>query len=119
MTTQLKSFRFTNNAIGELPHPKGQAIYKDTQLTYLGVLVGVRCKSFFIQASSQGRPIRHSLGKFPYMSVEEARKKGMAVLAKIFNGENPNALRKSERELSKFTLACVTSHMPPLQACSE
>jgi integrase len=105
MTTQIKPFRFTNNAIGELPNQKKQIIYKDTKLTHLGLLVGVRSKSFFIQAHAQGRPIRHSIGKFPYLSVEGARKKGMAVLAKIFNGENPNTTRKAERELLKFTLA--------------
>ena len=77
----------------------------DKQLTHLGVLVGVRTKSFFIQASCHSRPIRHALGRFPYLTVEEARKRGMAVLSKIFDGENPNATRRTKQELSKFTLA--------------
>ena len=105
MTTQCEPFRFTNNAIDALTNQKEQVICKDTQLTHLGILVGARTKSFFIQASYQGRPIRHSLGKFPFMSVEEARKKGVKVLGEIFDGQNPNAARKAETELSKYTLA--------------
>ena len=80
MTTQCDPFRFTNTAIDALPNQKEQVIYKDSQLSQLGILVGMRTKSFFIQASYHGRPIRHSLGKFPFMSVEEARKKGVKVL---------------------------------------
>ena len=39
------------------------------------------------------------------MTVEEARKKGVKVLGEIFDGQNPNATRKAEIELSKYTLA--------------
>ena len=99
MTTQCVPFRFTNNAIDALINQKEQVICKDTQLTHLGILVGARTKSFFIQASDQGRPIRHSLGRFPFMSVEETRKKGVKVLGEIFDGQNPNVARRAEKSL--------------------
>ena len=38
MNTQAQPLRFTNSAIGEIPHTKAQVIYKDTQLNHLGLL---------------------------------------------------------------------------------
>jgi len=105
VTRQYKPIRFTNCALESLPNQRDQVIYKDTQLSQLGLLVGARTQSFFIQANYQCRQIRHSLGKFPYMAVEKTRRRGLKVLCKIFDGEDPNAARRTEIELSRFTLA--------------
>lgn len=105
MTKQYQPFQFTNTLIEDLPNQSNQVIYKDTQLSYLGILVGARTKSFFIQANYQGHQIRHSLGKFPYITVERARKKGLKVLGEIFDGHDPNAARRAEIKLSQLTLA--------------
>jgi hypothetical protein len=105
MTCQSKPFRFTNTSIESLPNNRDQVIYKDTQLAHLGILVSLRSKSFFVQATYQGRSTRHTIGKFPYITVDEARKKGTTILARIFNGDNPNDARRAERELQKLTLA--------------
>lgn len=44
-----------------------------------------------------GRPIRHTLGKYPDLAIERARKMANEKLAEIAKGSNPNDKRRAQR----------------------
>jgi integrase len=57
-------------------------------------------KSFQIRKRFNGNPVRLTIGKFPQMSIEQARKQAIESYAKFSIGENPNeekdAIRREE-----------------------
>lgn len=57
-------------------------------------------KSFLIYKKVKGKPIRHTLGRFPAMTVEQARLMGQKILAQMVSGVNPLQLKKAERSKS-------------------
>lgn len=79
--------------------------YHDTKVEGLVLVVqptGV--KSFQIyRRPKNGTPIRHTLGRFPDLSVERARQMAYDRLSEMAEGKNPNALRRA-KERSGITL---------------
>lgn len=59
-------------------------------------------KSFKVYRKLGETPIRVSLGKYPQMTVEEARQKAQKVIAEIISGKNPNAEKKKVRSEITF-----------------
>ena len=81
-----------------LPPKSGQLFLRDDEITGLALRVtsnGV--KSFVWEGRINGRTCRDTLGKFPDLSVVEARAKAFEYKAKIARGENPVGQRDSER----------------------
>ncbi len=82
--------------------------YHDTKVEGLVLVVqptGV--KSFQIyRRPKNGTPIRHTLGRFPDLSVERARQMAYDRLSEMAEGKNPNALRRA-KERSGVTLGEV------------
>ena len=61
----------------------------DNLLAHCGVRVqpsGVR--SYIVQTRVQGRMRKITLGRFPELSLDAARRKGVAVLARLWGGED-------------------------------
>ncbi len=82
---------FTKKAIEDLPTPEiGQrTYYKDTKVRGLEVMVTHSgAKSFKVYRKFKGRPVRVTLGKFPDLTVEKARKKAEAVNSDFADGVN-------------------------------
>ena len=64
-------------------HGKPQALFWDTDLKGFGLLVGRSAKSFVVQRSG-GR--RRTIGRYPVITVAQARQRALEVLAAIGNG---------------------------------
>jgi integrase len=96
-TTKLN---FTKITLESLPIPaKGkQNYYYDMKMRALAVRItssGVR--TFVIYRRINGIPERVTLGRFPDLSIEQARRKAEAINAAIAQGENPSDQRRAER----------------------
>ncbi|CAK0763722.1 Integrase family protein [Gammaproteobacteria bacterium] len=91
-------FSFTKTAIESLPVPPSgeRAIYHDTHKNAVGLQLRVTAtaKTFFMQKRVNGTPERVTLGRFPDMTIEQARKKAAEVNATIAKGESPIAAKR-------------------------
>ncbi|MGA7950759.1 MAG: tyrosine-type recombinase/integrase [Thiobacillaceae bacterium] len=102
-------FNFTKEALTSLPLPAGgqRAIYHDAKTTGLQLRVtstGVRTFSLYRRIKG-GQPARVTLGRFPEMTIEQARKLAARVNSEIEEGANPADVKrahKGEPTLSEF-----------------
>ena len=105
MSTSKKHVNFTKKMIELLPLPlKDKRLYLyDTKVQGLELMVTHQgAKSFKVYRKLGETPIRVSLGKYPQMTVEEARQKAQKVIAEIISGKNPNAEKKKVRSDLSF-----------------
>jgi hypothetical protein len=79
---------------------KGTELYVDTNLEGFGVRVGKKTKSFYVEKRVNGKPKRVTLGRFPVMSVEEARKLALDELSKMAKGIDP-AIQKQKEQMAQ------------------
>lgn len=97
-----KTFRFTKSRIDGLPPaPKGGRIeYRDSEVQ--GLILRVTAggvKTFSVSRKKQGEHFRVTLGRFPDLSVENARAMAIKALAEMsMTRKNPNDLRKQEEK---------------------
>jgi len=105
----MQTFNFTKDALNALPTPAtGQRVsYADAKTTGLQVRVtssGVKTFSIFRRIKG-GQPERVTLGRFPDMTIEQARKLSARVNSAIEEGANPAELKrahKGEPTLTEF-----------------
>lgn len=93
----METFKFTKAKIESLPPAeKGQVEYGDTVVNGLRVRVGTSgVKSFCISRKRSGKFIRATLGRFPDLSVDNARAKALELLGGVATtGQNPNAVKR-------------------------
>lgn len=91
---------FTKAALDALPLPANgkRSYYYDTKLRGLGVAVtGGGTKSLIVYRWVSGKPERVTLGRYPDLSLEQARRMAAEVNATIAKGENPNDKRRADR----------------------
>ena len=100
MTSRNRRSRLTVNAIAAAkPRAKEYTLWDGT-LAHFGVRVqpsGVR--SFIVQTRAQGRMRKITLGRFPEMGVEKARREAAALLARLWGGEAVAPPRKTRAPL--------------------
>ena len=93
-------FSFTKEKIADLPSPaKGRFTYHDQKMRGLQLRVsstGVKSFSVFRRVKG-GEAGRVTLGKFPAMTVEQARKEASKIIAEFENGANPAAAKRTVR----------------------
>lgn len=103
----METFKFTKAKIDSIPpSPKGcQLEYGDTVVNGLRLRVGASgIKSFCISRKRAGKFIRATLGRFPDLSIENARAKALELLGDVAaTGKNPNDARRVNA-MSKVTL---------------
>lgn len=96
----LHTIRFTVAALDRLESPtKGYVIYKDEKCIYLKLYVtagGV--KSFFVRTRINGKDERIVLGRFPVISIEQARKLAITNIAQASQGKHPLAKKRKQME---------------------
>lgn len=86
------------------PPASGYVLLWDSDLKGFGLRVTAGgARSFFVQKRIKGRDKRHTLGRWPALKPEQARKDATAWLGAIASGRDPVAERERER-LSKVTL---------------
>lgn len=95
---------FTKAAIENLPQPAaGWTYHYDTKVR--GLAIGVSftgAKSFVVYRKVQGRPERITLGRYPDLTIEQARGKAQAINAAIAHGENPADKKRAARKEMTF-----------------
>lgn len=102
-------FGFTKEALSGLPLPQAgkRAIYHDGKIRGLQVRItasGIKTFSVFRRIKG-GKPERITLGRFPDMTIEQARKLATRVNAEIEEGSNPADVKrahKGEPTLAEF-----------------
>ncbi|BEN27601.1 integrase [Serratia marcescens] len=94
----IQKFRFTKADIAALPKaPSGkQTEYADTIVNGLRIRVGATgVKAFCISRFRNKKFIRATLGRFPDLSVDNARAKALELLGDVATtGKNPNDVRR-------------------------
>lgn len=98
------TINFTKSALESIPIPDaGRVEYHDGRTAGLQVRVtqsGVKTFSVYKRVKG-GAPQRITLGRFPDLTVEQARKQAIAVLAEIAAGGNPADVKRAHKaELS-------------------
>lgn len=96
---------FTKAALTKAPNAaKGQKdYYRD--LREKGLVMAVTAagtKTFFLYKRIEGRPERLLLGRFPDLSIEQARKKAMEAKGAIAGGVNPQKEKRAIRDEMTF-----------------
>lgn len=93
--------RFTKEALLALPLPQGRErdVYLDTKCPALQLRVSAKgTKTFSVYRRLKGGPPeRTTLGKFPAMTVEQARAQATGVNATIEHGGSPGAVKRALR----------------------
>lgn len=104
----MEPFKFTKSKLSELPAAqKGrQDEYYDNHVRGLRLRVGATgLKTFYAVRKVKGKFIRTALGRFPEISVEQARTMALETLGGIgATGKNPNETRK-ETQQANVTLS--------------
>lgn len=98
---QAKTFNFTKPALESLPLPVPgkRDTYHDARVRGLVLRVtSTGAKTFCVYRRVDGQPTRVTVGNFPDLSVEQARRKAEELNGAIAQGENPNKRKKSARE---------------------
>lgn len=97
---------FSKERLAALPAPEAgkRVTYYDTKVQGLQLRVsstGIKTFSVYRRMKG-GQPERVTLGRFPTMTVEQARKQAVTVNAEIESGANPAAARRAIREEPNF-----------------
>lgn len=101
------SIKLTQSAVKGLPFvqpddKKRQHLYFDTDLKGLGICVGAKSKTFFVQRDINGKTVRTTIGRYGVYTVEQAREEARELLMKMGKGINPN---KEERPAASVTFS--------------
>ena len=100
-----KHINFTKKSIDALllpPKDKRYYLY-DTKVQGLELMITHQgSKSFKVYRKVGATPVRVSLGKYPQMTVEEARRSAQIVIAEMISGKNPNQEKKKVRKEITF-----------------
>lgn len=89
---------FTKKTLSGITAPKDgkRLYYYDTKLPGLALsITPAGTMSFLIYKKIKGKPVRYTLGRFPAMTTEQARREGQKVLGQISAGVNPVLHKKS------------------------
>ena len=98
-------FAFTKKRIDSLLTPeKGKRIqYYDEKTSGLIIrITDTGNKSFQVYKKAGTKPIRVTLGRYPEMTIEQARKQALQKLAELALGINPNQKKKAANERTYF-----------------
>jgi len=105
MKQQDKSFNFTKKSLDALHWPeKGKRHYiYDTKVRGLELMVTEQgTKSFKVYRKLNDKPVRVTLGKYPEMTIEQARNEAQKIITEMLKGKNPNDEKKKLRAETSF-----------------
>lgn len=97
--------RITKSVVDRLNAPvAGQTFTRDSELKGFAVRITTSgAKSFILEKRIDGKVKRLTLGRYPELTVEQARKEAHKLLGHIATGRNPTA-EKKQKELQATTL---------------
>lgn len=96
----IRPLHFTKRALEKLPPAQEgrRDYYQDTGSD--GLLIGITdrgAKSFRVRRKLNGKSIRVTLGRFPDMTIDQARRKAREALSTLAEGINPVAEKRASR----------------------
>jgi len=96
----MAKLNFTRASIEALPVPqKGWKYHYDLKVQGLGIGIGSTGKrSFILYRKIDGVPERITLGRYPDLTIEQARGKASDINSDIANGLNPAETKRSNKE---------------------
>ncbi|HJK85900.1 MAG TPA: tyrosine-type recombinase/integrase [Candidatus Megaira endosymbiont of Stentor roeselii] len=100
-----KNINFTKKIIDslKLPDKNKRHYFYDEKINGLELMVTDQgTKSFKVYRKFNGKPVRVTLGKYPEMTIENARKKAQLVITDMISGKNPNEEKKNIRSETTF-----------------
>lgn len=100
MKKQDNSFNFTKKSLDalQLPGPGKRLYMYDTRVRGLELMVTEQgTKSFKVYRKLNDKPVRVTLGKYPDMTIEQARNEAQKVITEMLKGKNPNDEKKKLR----------------------
>lgn len=102
-TPAAQALKITKTLVDHLDSPaSGQAFVRDIELKGFAVRVTAGgAKSFVIEKRVEGQVKRMTLGRYPELTVEQARKEAHKLLGKIAAGGNPIADKQRAALLAK------------------
>ena len=102
--------RFTKAALSALEPPESGRYYcYDERTGGLAICVTqAGTKTFYRYQKVNGRPVRLRLGRFPEMTIEQARKLALKAAADIADGKDPQVEKQSKR--TEMTFGELHSH---------
>ena len=100
--------KITKSCLDKLAIPaQGQVFYRDDDIKGFAVRITFQgAKSFILEKRIEGKVKRITLGRYPELTVEQARKEAQKLLGKIAMGINPVAEDKAIKQ-RKITLQAV------------
>ena len=95
----MAGINFTKATIDALPLPeKGWCYHRDQKTPGLAVGIGsTGVRTFVLYKRINGTPERIKLGRYPDMSVEQARRQAMELNGQIASGKNPAEAKREKR----------------------
>src|SRR4051794_420597 len=95
----MPKLRLTSLAVERFPAPiTGQVEYFDTHLPSFGIRVSYSgAKAWFIMTRVERRLTRITLGRFPALSLADARDKARAVMSVARSGRDPRLIEAEQR----------------------
>lgn len=98
------STRLSKSCVDKTPFPaSGQTYVRDSELKGFALRVTPGSKSFVVEKRIDGKVRRMTLGRYPALTVEQARREAHKLLGKIATGGNPIA-EKATHELQLTSL---------------
>ena len=94
---------FTKKLLDNLPIPDKRIEYKDAKTDYLRIRVTPSdVKSFIVLKRVDGKLIRSTQGRYPGMTIEQARNEAAKIRGWMVGGENPNDFKRDRRDSIKL-----------------
>lgn len=117
-----EKINFTKKTLEEIEAPteKGaRSVFQDNKIHGLELRVTTAgSKTFSVYKKLNGKPVRVTLGKFPDMTPDQARKLAQKTLSVIAEGINPNEIKKAEQAV-QITLREVFDNMIKTRSYKE
>jgi len=96
---------FTKAALEQAQAPVGEKrfyLHDERESGLVLQITSTGRKTFQLYKKHMGKPVRVTIGTFPDLTVEQARKKAREIKVSLNNGENPNDKLKQQRQEMTF-----------------
>jgi integrase len=103
----MPAIKLTKHAIDKIQLTEaGQILYWDTEINGFGLRVGTKTKCFFCEKKINGKTVRVTLGRYPALPLEIAKKMASEAMIKMISGVNINQ-EKADNRVRSVTLEQV------------
>ncbi|QTP60946.1 integrase arm-type DNA-binding domain-containing protein [Billgrantia antri] len=108
---------FTKRALEQIQPPEsGRATYRDEKVAGLELRVtAAGAKTFAVHRRVNGKPKRITIGRFPEVTIEQARKRATEMLGEIAAGIDPSAARQADRHRTATVESTLAEYLTSRQ----